>query len=360
MSKGAPAGAAAMRDRRGRPGTGELTVAIVGCGYFSRFHQEAWGRIDRVRVLGVADQDPAKAEAAATAFPGAQVFVHAAEMIDRVRPDLIDIATPPHTHLDLVSAAAGAGIAALCQKPLAPTFDEAVRLVETAEKAGTTLIVHENFRFMPWFREARRLLDEGAVGTPLAISFRLRPGDGQGPEAYLARQPYFQTMPRFLIHETAIHLIDVFRFLVGEITGLFARLKRFNPAIAGEDAGIVTFEFASGALGVFDGNRHIDHPSEDARMTMGVMHLEGTEGTIRLDGHGRLYVKPRGEPEREHAYAWDNRGYGGDCVYHQMRHVVGHLLDGEPLMNDGRAYLRNYAIEEAIYRSNEEERFLRV
>jgi D-apiose dehydrogenase len=338
----------------------ELAVAIAGCGYFSRFHQDAWGRLDRVRVVAVADRDRSKAEAAAGAFPQAQIFERAEEMIDRARPDLVDIATPPATHRPLVAAAAEAGVAAFCQKPLAPSFDEAVALVETAERAGIPLILHENFRFMPWFREAKRLVAEGAVGTPLAISFRLRPGDGQGPDAYLARQPYFQTMPRFLMHETGIHLIDVFRFLMGEVTGIFARLKRFNPVIAGEDAGIVTFEFASGALGVFDANRHIDHPSEDARMTMGVMTLEGTDGAVRLDGYGRLHVRPRGGTEREHAYPWENRGYGGDCVYHQIRHVAAHLLDGAPVMNDGRSYLRNLEIEEAAYRSDREARFVPV
>ncbi len=337
-----------------------LTVAVAGCGYFSRFHQDAWRRIGRVKVVAVADQDGAKAEAAASAFPGARVFLSAEDMIASVRPGVVDIATPPQTHLALVSAAAKAGVAAICQKPLAPTWDEAVSVVEAAERAGTTLIVHENFRFMPWFREARRLVEDDAVGTPLAISFRLRPGDGQGPEAYLARQPYFQTMRRFLVHETGIHLIDVFRFLMGEINGVFARLKRFNPAIAGEDAGIVTFEFASGALGVFDGNRHIDHPADDARMTMGAMHLEGTGGAIRLDGYGRIYVRRRGEAECEHRYVWEDRGYGGDCVYHQTLHIVAHLLDGDPVMNDGRSYLRNFAIEEAAYRSNREGCFVPV
>jgi predicted dehydrogenase len=338
----------------------DLAVAIAGCGYFSRFHQDAWSRLDRVRVVAVADRDPAKAQAAASAFPGAQVFAHADAMIARVRPALVDVATPPETHLALVAAAAGAGAAVLCQKPLAPTYAEAVAVVEAAERAGARLVVHENFRFMPWFREAKRLLEEGAVGTPLAVSFRLRPGDGQGPEAYLARQPYFQAMPRFLVYETAIHLVDVFRFLLGEIAGVFARLKRFNPAIAGEDAGLITFEFAGGALGLFDGNRHIDHVAEDARLTMGTMLLEGTGGAIRLDGEGRLFVKPHGGAEREHAYPWERRGFGGDCVYHQIRHVVGALLDGAPVMNDGRAYLRNLAVEEAIYRSNDEERFVRV
>ena len=338
----------------------DLSVAIAGCGYFGRFHQEAWSRLPRVRVVAVADRDPEKADAAAAAFPAARVFADAGAMIGQVRPDLVDIATPPETHLALVAAAAQAGCAALCQKPLAPTYAEAVQVVEAAERAGTALVVHENFRFMPWFGEARRLLDAGAVGTPLALSFRLHPGDGQGPGAYIARQPYFQTMPRFLVHETAIHLIDVFRFLLGEVAGVFARLKRFNPAIAGEDAGLVTFEFAGGALGLFDGNRHIDHPAEDARLTLGTMLLEGTGGTIRLDGDGRLFVKPHGGAEREHAYLWERRGFGGDCVYRQIRHVVEGLLDGTPVVNDGRSYLRNLAVEEAVYRSNDEERFVRV
>ena len=95
-------------------------------------------------------------------------------------------------------------------------------------------------------------------------------------------------------------------------------------------------------------------------MTNGVMFVEGTGGTIRLDGFGRLFLKPHGGEEAEHAYAWEDRGFGGDCVFHQVRHIVDHLLTGSPLVNDGRAYLRNFAIEEAIYRSNREARFIEV
>jgi predicted dehydrogenase len=335
-----------------------LSVAIAGCGYFSRFHQDAWSRMEGVRVVGVADRDPEKRAAAAALFPQARAFTDAEAMLDETRPHLLDIVTPPQTHLDLVKAAAQRKIAMICQKPLAPELKEAVELVETAEKAGVLLAVHENFRFMPWFMEADRLIRDGAVGSPLNISFRLRPGDGQGPDAYLSRQPYFQTMPRFLIHETGIHLIDVFRCLMGEITGVFARLRRINPVIAGEDAGYVIFDFASGAAGLFDGNRHVDHPARDTRMTNGVLMVEGTQGVIRLDGFGRLFVRPRGGEEREHAYSWEDRGYGGDCVYRQSRHVVDHLLTGTPLVNSGRDYLRNLDIEEAIYRSAAEGRFI--
>lgn len=337
-----------------------LTVAIAGCGYFSRFHQDAWSRIAGVRVVGVADRDAGKREGAAGLFPGAGAFEDAETMLDATRPDLIDIVTPPQTHRALVEAAARRGVRMICQKPLAPTFDEAQEIVTIAEEVGVMLAVHENFRFMPWFREARRLVSGGAIGTPLNINFRLRPGDGQGPEAYLSRQPYFQSMPRFLIHETGIHLIDVFRDIMGEITGVFARLRRINPVIKGEDAGLVIFDFASGAAGLFDGNRHIDHPADDTRMTNGVLLIEGDGGVLRLDGHGRLFLRPLHGEEREHAYAWERRGYGGDCVYGQCLHVVEHLTEGKALVNSGRDYLRNLAIEEAVYRSAEEGRLIAI
>lgn len=337
-----------------------LSVAIVGCGFFSREHQAAWARIPDARVVALVDGDLAKAREAATSFPGARVFCDAEEMFSAARPDVVDIVTPPATHRALVAAAARQGLAAICQKPLAPTLGEASVLVAEAEKADTKLIVHENFRFMPWFQESKALLDQGVLGEPLGIFFRLRPGDGQGPDAYLGRQPYFQKMERFLVHETAIHLIDVFRFLLGEMTAVFARLKRFNPAIAGEDAGVIVFDFRSGATGLFDGNRLVDHPSDDARMTMGIMYLEGTGGTLRLDGYGRLFLKPHGGEEREHSYSWNKRGYGGDCVFRQIEHIVAHFRDGAPIFNTGREYLRNFEIEEAIYRSHAEKRLIEL
>jgi predicted dehydrogenase len=260
-----------------------------------------------------------------------------------------------------VDACAARGIPAICQKPLAPEFATATAIVETAERAGVALVVHENFRFMPWLAEAARLIEAGAVGEPLDISFRLRSGDGQGPDAYLARQPYFRTMPRFLVHETIIHLIDVFRALFGEVAGVFARLRTLNPAIVGEDAATVLFAFANPRRqGIIDGNRLVDHPSDDPRMTNGVLLVEGTGGQLRLDGYGRLFLRPHRGEEREHSFAWENRGYGGDCVFRQCAAALAHIRDGAPVPNTARTWLRNMEIEEAVYRSAAEGRFVTV
>lgn len=332
--------------------TGRLRVAVAGSGYFSQFHYDAWRRIEEVALVALASPDAGSAAARAKAHGVPQVFAEVAEMLDRVAPDLLDIVTPPATHLALVREAAKRGIAVVCQKPLAPTLAEAETLVQVAEEAGITLAVHENFRFMPWFRHAAGMIGAGRLGRLHAIEFRLRPGDGQGAEAYLARQPYFQKMERFLIHETGIHFVDTFRALLGEVSAVTARLRRLNPAISGEDAGMVIFEFDGGAMGLFDGNRLNDHTADDCRLTMGEMHLEGERGVLRLDGFARLWWKPHGEPELPEAYDWQDRGFAGDCVLALQQHLVGHLLRGTPLVNGGRDYLRNLVIEEAIYQSD--------
>jgi hypothetical protein len=134
---------------------------------------------------------------------------------------------------------------------------------------------------------------------------------------------------------------------------VFARLRRLNPQIRGEDAGYVLLDFASGAAGLLDGNRLVDFVADNPRLTMGELWLEGTGGTLRLDGFGRLWLKPHGGEERAHPYEWQDVGFGGDAVLALQHHVVDHLRDGAPLENAGTAYLRNLEIEVAIYRSAE-------
>ncbi|MBA3775702.1 MAG: Gfo/Idh/MocA family oxidoreductase [Betaproteobacteria bacterium] len=334
-----------------------LRIAGIGAGYFSRFHLEGWRSVPDAEVVAWCDAEPGKAEAATQDFGALRTYTDATTMLDAVKPDLVDIVTPPESHAALVALAHARGIPVICQKPLTPSWDESVALVEAAERARVALIVHENFRFQPWYREAKRLLDSGFLGAPHAIAFRLRPGDGQGPRAYLDRQPYFQQMPRLLIVETAIHFIDTFRFLLGEVEAITARLRRMNPVIAGEDAGYLIFEFAGGATGLFDGNRLNDHVAENPRRTMGEMWLEGSAGVLRLDGEARLWWKPHQRDEAEHIY---ERGpqdvFGGGACGHLQRHVVRHLSTGAPVENNGREYLANLRVQEAAYRSHAEGR----
>lgn len=338
-----------------------LRVAVAGAGYFCQFQLDGWKRIPGVELAGICNRDESKAQALAQRFGVAGVYADLETMLEATRPDLLDVVTPPVTHTEYVGAAARRGIAAICQKPFGRTYAEAKTLADAAARAGITLAVHENFRFMPHFREMKRLLAAGRLGALHSIAFRLRPGDGQGADAYLARQGYFQKMPRFLVFETAIHLIDTFRYLVGEVTAVTARLRRLNPAIAGEDAGYIVFEFAGGATGLFDGNRLNDHVAANPRRTMGECWLEGEKGVLRLDGDARLWWKAHQQPEAEHRY---DRGrddtFGGGACDALQAHVVRHLREGAPLENSGTDYLANMRIMEAVYASHDQARRIEI
>jgi D-apiose dehydrogenase len=330
-------------------------VAVLGAGFFARFHYDAWARLPEVELAAACDLRLEAAQAMANAHGIARVFDSLDAMLDAVKPDILDIAAPPQAHLPAIRSAAARGIFTICQKPFGGTLAGAAQAVDIARKAGIGLAVHENFRFQPWYGEIKRRLDGGELGRVYQATFRLRPGDGRGPSAYLDRQPYFQTMKRFLIHETAIHLIDVFRYLLGEPAGVYAHLARLNPAIAGEDSGLVLLDYANGARALFDGNRLADHPARNRRLTMGEMTIEGEGGTIRLDGDGNIHARDFGaNDERKIDYAWRDSSPGGDSVYRLQAHIVRHLLSGEKLQNSGEAYLANLRIEEAVYAANDQ------
>lgn len=329
-----------------------VRVLGVGAGYFSQFQYLGWQRIGQAQCVGIVNRDVAKAQGLAARFGIDAVFGDLDAALQATRPDWVDIITPPPTHHAMVSLCVARGVPVICQKPFGRDYADALAITELAEAAGVPLVIHENIRWQPWYREARRLIDAGRLGRLHSLAFRLRPGDGQGARAYLDRQPYFQQMPRFLVQETAIHWIDTFRYLAGEVSSVYAALRRLNPAIAGEDAGTIVFEFEGGGTGLFDGNRLNDHVAGNPRRTMGEAWIEGSAGVLRLDGDARLWWKPHQAPEAEHVYdrGPDDTFGGGACEWLQ-RHVVAHALSGAPLENCARDYLANLRVQEAVYRS---------
>ncbi|MGQ7846229.1 Gfo/Idh/MocA family protein [Granulosicoccus sp. 3-233] len=332
-----------------------LTVACQGAGYFARFHHDAWQRMENVSLVACCDTDLSRAQAVSSV-----AFEELGAMLDAVTPDILDIATPPDTHVASVRCALDAGVSTIiCQKPFCESLQDATQLVEAASAAGVTLIVHENFRFQPWFRMMAAAMEAGEIGDVQQACFRLRTGDGQGPDAYLERQPYFQRMPRLLVHETGIHYIDTFRYLFGEVHTVYADLRRLNPVIAGEDAGHILLGMDQGVQALFDGNRHLDHAAETTRLTFGEALVEGTRGSLSLHGDGQVRKRSFGHSD-DHVIMptqpW--AGFAGDSVYAFQQHVVSHLLNGTVLETAAGDYLENIRLEQLVYRSSAEGRRL--
>jgi predicted dehydrogenase len=323
-------------------GHGNFEKTTVRIGKDGPMGRMTWLLIAAVLAAGLATS---VARAQSLALPGHVVVAGVTDPNDPTEN------TPP-THLEMSKVAAELGVHVICQKPLASTFEEARQIVDCASRAGVRFMVHENWRFQPWYREIRRLLDDGAIGDRIHImSFRSRMDDGWGRDAHLNRQPYLRTYPRLLVYENGVHFIDTYRYLGGEIASVYAVLKKLNPVIAGEDFAVVVFNFVSGATGLWDANRFNESNYPKPRYTFGEFLVDGSGGSIRLYNDARLTIQKLGQLEKEHDYPHEDRNFCGDCCYTTQRHFIDRLLDGRPFETSGPDYLCTLAVQDAVYES---------
>ena len=323
----------------------------IGAGYFAPFQYEAWTRIPEVEITAVCSRSEKKAIELAARYGIHHHYDDWKRMIDVEKPDFIDIITPPETHEEICNYAAQRGINIICQKPLAPDMETCRRIVQTAKAAGVRFMVHENWRWQPWYRKIKEISDAGTVGSFTHINFLMRMGDGWGPHPYSPRQAYFCDYPRLLVYETGVHFIDTFRFLLGEVTSAFAMLHRLNPVIKGEDAGQVFLNFKGGATALWDANRYNEVVAESPRLTFGQLRIDATGGHLSMDTESNLFMKQLGQPVVKVEYEQPNKNFAGDCVYFLQRHFVDCMISGKEFESNGDDYLKTEEVVEAVYES---------
>jgi len=330
----------------------KLRAVCIGAGYFSHYQYEAWTRIPEVEVTAMCNSNMERANPIIEKYGIRNHYTDYKEMIDQERPDFVDIITPPETHLEMCAYAAKKEVDVICQKPLTPTMDEAKALVKIVNNSDIRFMVHENWRFQPWYREIKKLLNQDTIGEVHSVYFKKRMGDGWGEDAYIPRQPYFRKYPRLLVYENGIHFIDTFRYLFGEVREVYAKLRKLNPIIAGEDWAIIQFEFQNHVNAVWDANRYNEPNYENPRYTFGEMLIDGMKGSFRLYSDGRITIQKLGQQEVEHPYNPSREGFSGDCVYETQRHFVDGLLNNaSSFETSGDEYLRSLSVQEAVYES---------
>jgi len=289
-------------------------IGTVGAGYFAQFHINAWSILDQADLVGICDLDTNKATAL-NKNCSAKIYQDVVLMLREQQLDILDIITPPETHRDLILLAMKYDVHIICQKPVTPTLQETLQLMEATKEYQKEVIIHENFRWMPWYTKISNLVKQGVIGQPHYLYHRMRMGDGWQADAYMNRQPYFRTMPRLLIHETGIHFIDVFRSIMGDVSEVYAKTNRHNKNIAGEDQCIVHFEFDNGASAILDASRYNESSYENPRYTFGEMLIEGNKGTIQLSENGKINIKLLGTKKYQEAYEHNDIEFGGNCVF---------------------------------------------
>jgi myo-inositol 2-dehydrogenase/D-chiro-inositol 1-dehydrogenase len=185
--------------------TAPVAVGLIGAGAIGAFHGETLARrLPGARLAGVADPAPGAAERLAGSLGAPKATTDPAELLADPAVEAVLIAAPARFHADLVVAAAGAGKAVLCEKPMARTLADADRAIAAAQAAGVALQVGFNRRFDRSFRAAHDLVAAGRLGTPQLLRSLTRdpgiPDPGRVP-------------PSTIFLETLIHDFDTLRYL---------------------------------------------------------------------------------------------------------------------------------------------------
>ncbi len=301
--------------------------------------------------MAVCDLDAAKAEAAGRNF-GTQWFTDATEMLDRTNIDLLDIVTQMHSHRALGALAAERGIAAILQKPLAPTLVQCEEIVAKATRHGTWLAVHENFRFETPMRRVKARLDAGEIGQPnwARISFRT------GFDIY-AGQPYLMTEDRLSIIDSGIHVLDLARWFMGEVEYLACEAQRRNPRIKAEDTATILLRHKSGAVSIVETTYEAHRIPDVFPETL--LEIEGTEGSVIVTQGEQMTVTSGGKATTEFIgtplLSWTTRPWhvSQEAVLHTCAHMLARFRVGKPAETDGADNLKTFALVDAAYQSAE-------
>jgi predicted dehydrogenase len=371
----------------------KLNVALIGYQFMGRAHSNAYRqvtpfmsppRVPRMKVL--CGRTPEAVEAAAARLGWEEAATDWRQVVCRDDVDLVDVSTPGDSHAEIAIAAAEAGKAVFCEKPLANTVADAEAMLAAVEKAGVVHMLCHNYRRVPAVVLARKMIESGDLGD--VYHYR-----GTYLQDWIL-DPALPLLWRFrkeragsgALGDIGSHSIDLARFLVGEIVEVCGELATFieerplvdDPTRKGkvtvDDAAAAVVRFDNGALGTIEGTR-----VAAGRKNYNRFEINGSKGSLAFDLErmNELEVCLQSDPaasrgfrrilvtEGEHPYVGSWWPPGHILGYeHTFTHTVYDLLVGidqgrspRPDFEDG---VRNQRVLEAWERSAMSRRWERV
>lgn len=373
----------------------EIGVGLVGYKFMGRAHSNAYRQVSHffdvdpkpvMRAICGRNEEAVKAAAEELGWEGYETDYHA--LVNRDDIGLIDVSTPGYTHHDVVIAALNAGKNVLCEKPLANTLDEAQEMLTAWKKAGTIGMVNFNYRRVPAVQLARQLITDGRLGEIRHFRAVYLQDWIVDPDFPLVWRLKKELAGSGALGDIGAHILDLSRFLVGEVNEVVGTLTTFikerpveaesgggsglqaaRSAETGEvtvdDATSFLARFANGATGVFEATRlaagRRNYNSFEVNGSLGSLrfNLERldeldvyfVEDEVGLQGFRTINVT---EPVHPYAGHWWPAGHiiGWE---HTFVHAIADLMDGikngvnpAPTFEDG---FRCQAVLDAVERS---------
>jgi predicted dehydrogenase len=215
--------------------TKKLNVGLIGAGFMGKAHSLAYATMPmffwpppaaphRKTIADVTDELAAEA-AARFGYDGSTSDWRA--IVEDPEIDIVDIATPNDSHAEIAIAAAEAGKHIICEKPLAPTVDEAFRMYEAVQRAGVVNMVAFNYRRTPAIALAKRYIEEGAIGRILSFRGTYLQDWSADPNSPLSWRFQKSIAGSGALGDIGTHVIDLARYLVGEVASVNGILQTY-------------------------------------------------------------------------------------------------------------------------------------
>jgi len=364
----------------------EINFSLLGVGKIGVVHAWASKAVsfsfddinpEKIHLVGVYNRTVTKAEWAKKRFGFEYYTGDWKKILEDGKTNAVSITLPNVYHEEPVIAFAERGVHILCEKPIAATFEQAKRMYDIVSKTQVITIVPLVMRFMPTVAYVRELIEKGKLGK--ITHFRGVVGHSRyvNPDLPIEWRMKKAIAGGGALADVGIHLMDLARYLIGDIKELIARTKTFikkrktkdgkEDVVDVDDAGILIMEFENGALGSIEASRMAPGFTEQQRI-----EIHGTKGGVRfaLVNPFKLQLFEVDSPEKvvkeielkpwKHAL-WppgksvSGWGYLFVPLFHEFFTAILENRKAKPDLEDA---LKAQEILEAAYRSAEERRWI--
>ena len=279
--------------KREEPSVG---IGVIGYGFMGSVHSNAYVKIPYsfadpaalplLRAMAGRNEEAVRSAAGRFGFEG--YYTDWEELVSDEKVGIVDNCTPDNLHAGPSIAAAEAGKHVICEKPLAMTVADAKAMRDAAEKAGVKNMLCHNYRFLPAVRLAYELIQEGALGTIYQFRAQYLQEVGHDPGEAVENVWYAAGTKSGVMLGIGCHIIDMARFLVGDIVSVQGLEKTYNTkrkyedgseeTVTADEANFAVVEFANGAAGTLE-----SAGISTGRKNQHTWEINGSKGSMAFD-----------------------------------------------------------------------------
>jgi predicted dehydrogenase len=353
----------------------EIGIGMLGYAFMGKAHANAFRKIGymtwppplRPRLVAIAGRNEEAVSEAARRYGFERSTLRWEELVADPEIGLLDNLGPNAVHAEPTIAAAEAGKHVICEKPLGRDADESYEIWRRVATAGVKHMCAFNYRFVPAVRLARELIEAGELGD--LRHFRGRYLQDWGDTTDEIWRFDRETAGSGALGDLATHVIDLARYLVGEIEAVGGFLRTFVPGREVDDAVEATVEFESGAVGTLEATR-----LALGRRNSFQWEINGTKGSVYFDmerlnelqvfrsdgdrarGFRNVLVTETDHPFWEHWWPPGHIIGWGETFVHELHHFLAAIADGTDVAPHAATFEDGYRaaeVADAIVRSSE-------